>query len=67
MKTIELKNVILKAVEENDRVPLSEAEERFLASVHLAALAYEDEIRLGHPAWDRRCMICGVPVSRCCC
>ena len=67
MKLTELKNVILNAVEENDRVPLSEAEANFLAAVHMAALAFEDEVRLGHPAPERRCMICGVVVSKCCC
>jgi len=33
----------------------------------LAALAFEDEVQLGHPAPERRCMICGVVVSKCCC
>ena len=27
----------------------------------------EDEIRLGHPAPERRCMIRNAPVSQCCC
>jgi len=66
MKLIELKNVILKAVDANDLLPLSEAEEQFLAKLHMAALAFEDEVRLGHPAPERRCMICGVSVSECC-
>jgi hypothetical protein len=67
MKAIELKHLILKTAEEHDGVPLSEAEARFLASMHLAALAFEDETRLGHPVPERRCLICGVLVSQCCC
>lgn len=67
MKIIELKNMILKAMDANDRTPLSEAEERFLTAVHIAALAFEDENRLGHPAPERRCMKCLVPESQCCC
>jgi hypothetical protein len=46
---------------------LSEAEALFLAAVHIAALAFEDESRLGHPAPERRCIICLVRVSQCCC
>ena len=67
MKIIELKNTILTAMDANDRTHLSEAEERFLATVHMAALAFEDEIRLGHPAPERRCMKCLVTESQCCC
>ena len=26
-------------------------------------MTYEDEVRLGHPALERRCMICNVPVT----
>jgi hypothetical protein len=67
MKPIELKEVILKVVADHDRAPQSEAEVRFMAAVHLAALAFADEIRLGHPAPERRCMICNAPVSQCYC
>jgi hypothetical protein len=48
-------------------MPLSEAEERLYTTIHLGVMAYEDEIRLGHPAPERRCLICGVPVSQCRC
>ncbi len=48
-------------------MPLSEAEQRLYAAIHPALLAYQDEVRLGHPDLERRCMICEVPVSRCCC
>lgn len=52
---------------ESDNVPLSEAEQRFYAALHLAVMAYEDEVRLGHPPTERRCMICEKPMSECCC
>jgi hypothetical protein len=55
------------AVKKTDRFALSEAEQRFYTAIHLALMAYADEVRLGHPAPERRCMICGVPVSQCCC
>jgi hypothetical protein len=55
------------ALKASERLALSEAEQRFYTSLHLAVMAYEDEVRLGHPPTERRCMICGVPISRCCC
>jgi hypothetical protein len=67
MKTNELIKLLWRALNESDRSPLSEAEERLYTTIHLAVMAYEDEVRLGHPAAERRCMICGVPVSECCC
>jgi hypothetical protein len=67
MKTTELTKLLWQAVNESDLVPLSEAEERLYTVIHLAVMAYEDEVRLGHPAPERRCLICGVPVSQCSC
>ena len=67
MKTTELKMLLWRAVNEADELPLSEAEQRFYTTLHLAVMAYEDEVRLGHPASERRCMICHAPVSKCCC
>ena len=67
MKTTELIKLLWRAVNESDRLPLSEAEQRLYTAMHLAVMAYEDEIRLGHPAPERRCMICNAPVSQCCC
>ena len=55
------------ALKASERLALSEAEQRFFSSLRLAILAYDDEVRLGHPAIERRCMICGVVVSKCCC
>jgi hypothetical protein len=55
------------AIKASERLALSEAEQRFYTSLHLAVMAYDDEVRLGHPAPERRCMICEVPVSHCCC
>ena len=55
------------ALNASERFALSEAEQRFYTSLRVAVMAYDDEVRLGHPASERRCMICGVPVSQCCC
>ena len=67
MKTTELTKLLWRAVNQADEAPLKEAEQRLYASLNLAVMAYEDELRLGHPASERRCMICGGPASRCCC
>jgi hypothetical protein len=55
------------ALRASERLALSEAKQRFYTSLHLAVMAYDDEVRLGHPATERRCMICSVVVSKCCC
>jgi hypothetical protein len=67
MKTIELKKLLRRAVHESNTLPLSEAEQRLYTSLHLAVMAYEDEVRLGHPVTERRCMICEKPLSECGC
>ena len=67
MKVTELTKLLWRAVNESDEVPLSEAEQRLYMAIHLAVMAYEDEVRLGHPPTERRCMICHAPVSKCCC
>jgi hypothetical protein len=67
MKTTELKMLLWRAVNEADELPLSEAEQRLYTAIHLAVMACEDEVRPGHPAPERRCMICHAPVSKCCC
>lgn len=67
MKTAELNKLLRRAIAESDRLPLSEAEARLYTALHLAVMAYEDEIRLGHPAPERRCLICEVYLSRCTC
>jgi len=67
MKTTELTKLLWRAVNESDLAPLSEAEQRLYTVIHLGVMAYEDEVRLGHPATERRCMMCGVPVSQCYC
>ena len=55
------------AVNASERLALSEAERRFYTAIHLAVMAYADEVRLGHPAPERRCMICEKPLSQCYC
>ena len=67
MQTTELTKRLWQAVNEADELPLSEAEQRLYTTLHLAGMAYEDEVRLGHLPTERRCMICNAPLSRCCC
>jgi len=67
MKTLELTRILWRAVNEADEAPLTEAELRLYTALHTALLAYRDEVRLGHPALERRCLICGAYVSQCCC
>jgi hypothetical protein len=67
MKTNDLRKMLWRAVNESELLPLTEAEHRLYTAIHLAVMAYEDEVRLDHPAQNRRCMICNVPVSKCCC
>jgi hypothetical protein len=67
MKTSELTKLLWQAVNESDEMPLSEAEQWLYTEIHVALMTYEDYVRLGHLPSERRCMICGVPVSRCCC
>lgn len=67
MKTTVLINLLWRAVNEADELPLTEGEQRLYTAIHLAVMAYDDEVRLGHPAPERRCMICGSMVSQCCC
>lgn len=54
-------------VRASERLALSEAEQQFYTAIHLAVMAYKDEVRLGHPPTERRCMICEQPLSKCGC
>ena len=67
MKTTELTKTLRRAIAESDELPQSEAEMRLYTAIHLAVMAYEDEVRAGHPNSERRCMNCEAPMSRCCC
>jgi hypothetical protein len=66
MKSTEIKTLwqLVKAGEER---PLSAADLRLLMRVRSALMDYQDEVNLGQPAAERRCMICAAPVSLCCC
>ncbi len=55
------------AVRASERLVLTEVERRLYTAIRLAVMAYEDDVRRGHPPTERRCMICGVAVSKCCC
>lgn len=53
MKTTKLTKLLWNAVNEADEMPLSEAEQGLYTKLHLAVMAYEDEVRLGHPFAER--------------
>jgi hypothetical protein len=55
------------ALKASERLALSEAELQFYTAIHLAVMAYGDEVRLSHPPTERRCMICEKALSECCC
>jgi hypothetical protein len=65
--TDEFLNQCLDALTKSERLVLTEAELRFYTAIRAAVMAYEDEVRLGHPAPERRCMICKEPLSQCRC
>jgi len=67
MEPRELRKFLRQLVEQWNNRPLSEAEFILFGRLAEALTAFGDEVRLGHPATERRCMICNVPVSRCCC
>ena len=67
MTTTNLTTLSWRAIEESDRMPLTPKEQKLYEGLQLAVMAYEDRVRLGRSSTERRCMICRVPVSRCCC
>ena len=67
MKTHEIIEFLRRVETENDQKPVSGPALRLRTQLLSARVAYEDEVRLGVEAPERRCGICGVPVSQCCC
>jgi hypothetical protein len=65
MKSTEIQ-ALWKLVKAGEERPLSAADLRLLMRLRTALLDYQDEIKLGQPAGERRCMICNAPVSQCC-
>ena len=66
MKPTELKK-LWKLVKTGEEKPLSATELRLFMRLRSALMDYEDEIKLGHPAPERRCMICKEPLNQCRC
>ena len=66
MKTTELKT-LWKLVKAGEARPLSSADMRLLLHIRSALKDYDDEVRLGHPAPERHCMICKEPLNQCRC
>ncbi|HXB58073.1 MAG TPA: hypothetical protein VNU95_00815 [Candidatus Acidoferrales bacterium] len=66
MKTTELKT-LWKLVKAGEKRSLSAADLRLLTRVRSALMDYEDEVKLGHTAPERRCMICKEPLNQCRC
>lgn len=67
MKTTELIKFIRQALKARDQMPLTDDELWLDSQLHLAVMSYEDKVRLGCSAPERRCMICEKPVSQCYC
>ena len=66
MKTTEIK-LLWKLVKASEKRPLLAADLRLLMRIRSALMDYEDEVKLGHPAPERRCMICKEPLNQCRC
>jgi hypothetical protein len=66
MKTTEV-NMLWKLVKAGEKKRLSSAKLRLLMRLWSALKDYEDGVRLGHPAAERRCLICKEPLSQCRC
>lgn len=66
MKTTEIQ-LLWKLVQAGEERPLVAADFRLLMRLRSALMDYQAEVKLGHPAPERRCMICNAPVSQCCC
>jgi hypothetical protein len=56
-----------QVVKAGEARPLMAADLRLLLRVRLALMEYEAAKRAGKPGPERRCRICGVPQSQCCC
>lgn len=67
VKTEEIIKFLKKVEADSEERPFDEAEMKLFTSLHLARMAYEDNVRLGHPALERHCMICERPLSICFC
>jgi hypothetical protein len=66
MKTTEIK-LLWKLVKASEKRSLSAADLRLLMRIRSALMDYEDEVKLGHPATERRCLICKEPINQCRC
>lgn len=62
MQTLEVTNWVLRVVDESKSMKLSESEQHFYLNLSEAVVRYQQEVQQ-----ERRCRICGVPVSQCCC
>ena len=66
MKTTQL-NYLRKLVKDGMESPLSTADLRLLLRLRVALDDYERDLRFEPDDGERRCTICGVPVSQCNC
>jgi hypothetical protein len=66
MKTTEIK-LLWKLAKAGEKRPLSVADLRLLMRIRSALMDYEDEVKVGHPAPERRCLICKEPLNQCRC
>jgi hypothetical protein len=66
MKTTELQ-MLWKLVKDGEDRTLTAADLRLLMRVRSVLIDYQEELKSVGSATERPCMICGVPVSQCCC
>ena len=67
MTTIEVTKLLWQAIEESEPMTLTPEEQQLFDAVHGRLMDYEDEVRRGDPSAERHCIVCMVPVNRCCC
>jgi len=67
MKTHEIIKFLRRLETEPDESPMAGPALRLRTKLRSARMAYEDEVGLGAQPSERRCGICGVAVSQCCC
>lgn len=67
MQPAERRKLMRRVVTEWDTLPLSEAEFKLFGRIAEVWTAYDYEVRSGHRASERVCLLCRALVSQCCC
>ena len=67
MTTTDLTKLLWQIIEESEPMTLTPDEQQLFDAVHGRLMDYEDEVRRGDPSAELHCIVCMVPVNRCCC